>query len=878
MTEAREGRSRKRFFGKSKAQQAREPSPAPQLGQWGSKPAALGGRRSRSLGHGKSDSFINSLEKAFAGGSGKQSQKATRKVKTMVPPVPLVRVARSESDTTQPNGFPTSPRKKGGRRTPRDLVKRAAVSKSSGTRRTPNKSRSSQSRLDVAQELSMEGPLHMRFTAAGTTESMDLTLFWCSFRDLSLSRFVNEEDEFPVGVTLITPEVQVEQQASKFSLSYPSGEKYECMAESFDAATLWTIVLRKAVAASAQPSTSLTRTLSKTGLKRKNQKLSKTRITPRAQLYAKIPIFESCCTDFAFVLLQYEFSPTFVARKRDDDFYHVEAGKVRDLVAWFLVHSTQDMKSNKDFSAFLLCYDKFCSPAEFVQIVQSVWKSKLRNFPYGIEARLINFLRQYLLSPAMHQSVKEDLEAKEELYQFCTEQLTGIYRQHCLGMLDLIKLVRSSTEVKEEPRKEHKVDDLAEARLWKMSSNDLVQLLTEQEEQLFSKLEVSEFINQRWQKQPELAPNLVALAANFNKVSCWTAHSILSQPTNKDRARMFAKFVRVAKQLLEIGNYQTGAAVLSGVRSRPVERLSELKEEMNMRHVERMEKLAAKVSPEKNYAEYRTLPTTPPCIPFLAVYLRDLTFIDEGNSWFTNSNKTVCNFVKADLMAACLRGIALDKTAQFCFQHNEQDLADLRAVVQQAPSEEELYQLSVSIEPFRSQVTASQELASKQETIAGLEQRVAELEKEREARLARAASFVADYRAASGTFAEAEVTPRSLLEQLPKEQLIDLLQDVLDPNWKPQTDLSDSTSSLGCGEDSDDEETVALATVLATTPRSRDVRKGLAPTKRGCSMPAVTEVSWDAVEERPAPRRKIRVTPRSRNTFEADPISETLKR
>ena len=68
------------------------------------------------------------------------------------------------------------------------------------------------------------------------------------------------------------------------------------------------------------------------------------------------------------------------------------------------------------------------------------------------------------------------------------------------------------------------------------TSSALVQLLTELDERIVSRLHITEFLDQRWQKSPEQAPSLVAMAANFNKTSCWVAHCVLSQPTSKERA------------------------------------------------------------------------------------------------------------------------------------------------------------------------------------------------------------------------------------------------------------------------------------------------------------------------------------------------------
>ncbi len=50
--------------------------------------------------------------------------------------------------------------------------------------------------------------------------------------------------------------------------------------------------------------------------------------------------------------------------------------------------------------------------------------------------------------------------------------------------------------------------------------------------EMYNKVQASEFIDLSWQKEKRetLAPNLVALAARFNRLSFWVAASIVYQP------------------------------------------------------------------------------------------------------------------------------------------------------------------------------------------------------------------------------------------------------------------------------------------------------------------------------------------------------------
>lgn len=190
----------KRFF-KSKGSNVsqRQQSPAPPLGTWGRSSSGGGNRRSRSLGHSKSEKLLSSLMGGMAlGGSGsgggggggggarQASVRGLRRTNKELPP-PLTKLSRCESDLL-PDAKELSPRKKNGKRTPRELAKRSGV-KSAQRRKHSGGGRQEQLEL----ELQKEGPLRLRYVTTTGEGAMQFSLFWCSYRHPCLFRFVNEE-------------------------------------------------------------------------------------------------------------------------------------------------------------------------------------------------------------------------------------------------------------------------------------------------------------------------------------------------------------------------------------------------------------------------------------------------------------------------------------------------------------------------------------------------------------------------------------------------------------------------------------------------------------------------------------------------------------
>jgi son of sevenless-like protein len=114
--------------------------------------------------------------------------------------------------------------------------------------------------------------------------------------------------------------------------------------------------------------------------------------------------------------------------------------------------------------------------------------------------------------------------------------------------------------------------------------------------------------------------------------------------------------VNFYKLCKELQNFECVVAILIALQSASVGRLKQtwkavlMDAKVNMVYNE----LSVLMSPDGNYAQYRTLiqHTSPPAIPYMGLYLRDLLFIDEGNKNFCDPARTMINFAKRKLVAS----------------------------------------------------------------------------------------------------------------------------------------------------------------------------------------------------------------------------------
>ncbi|KAI9333371.1 hypothetical protein DFJ73DRAFT_799339 [Zopfochytrium polystomum] len=124
-----------------------------------------------------------------------------------------------------------------------------------------------------------------------------------------------------------------------------------------------------------------------------------------------------------------------------------------------------------------------------------------------------------------------------------------------------------------------------------------------------------------------------------NSLTMWIASCIITCETPKARALAVKFFVQCAVKCRDMRNYNAVTGIVASLSMAPISRLRKtwqmLKTKWPAVH-DSFERLSALVSPKGQYANYRReiKDLKPPVVPFLGVYLTDLTFIELGNPDF----------------------------------------------------------------------------------------------------------------------------------------------------------------------------------------------------------------------------------------------------
>ena len=184
----------------------------------------------------------------------------------------------------------------------------------------------------------------------------------------------------------------------------------------------------------------------------------------------------------------------------------------------------------------------------------------------------------------------------------------------------------------------------------------------------------------------------------------WVVYEIVSEQDLSARARILSRFLNVASSCLALNDFNALFSVMSGINSATIHRLKKTWEAIPRKHVELYEKLDKYMSTDADFRAMRVAVRncTPPCVPFIGIYLTDLTFIqEEAPDFVMKEDAKLINFAKCRKFASVIRDIQTYQNTGY----NLEQYDELRTLLLNLPDydDKEMYSMSLLREPRQKQ-------------------------------------------------------------------------------------------------------------------------------------------------------------------------------
>jgi RasGEF domain/RasGEF N-terminal motif len=165
---------------------------------------------------------------------------------------------------------------------------------------------------------------------------------------------------------------------------------------------------------------------------------------------------------------------------------------------------------------------------------------------------------------------------------------------------------------------------------------ELARQFTIRESKIYCAVLPEELVGQEFQsrKGHTTAINVRALSTLSSVMTAWVADSIMDENSDvKRRAAIIKHWIKVCSKCVSLNNYSSMYNIFCALESTSIQRLNKTWPLLPSKHKETMDHLRHLTDVARNHAVYRAelRNRVPPCLPFMGLYLTDLTFVDEGN-------------------------------------------------------------------------------------------------------------------------------------------------------------------------------------------------------------------------------------------------------
>ncbi|KAA8913089.1 ras guanine nucleotide exchange factor domain-containing protein [Sphaerosporella brunnea] len=401
----------------------------------------------------------------------------------------------------------------------------------------------------------------------------------------------------------------------------------------------------------------------------------------------------------------------------------VKGGTLAALVERLTRHDMLDSGFN---TTFLLTYPSFATSSElFTQLAKrftmqppagiqgadyDFWVEKKQRL---VRMRVLSILKLWLESNWMEATDKESKEVLRSMHNFAKDVMLPVLP----GTSVVLSLIETRLRGQEPENKRliltmpsQPPPPILPRNMRRLKFLDIDQLefarqLTIIEARSYAKLRVVECLSKGWSKPPapgakDPAENIRAIIMQSNQLTNWVAEMILAQTDARKRVVVIKHFIGVAEKCRQLNNFSTLTAILAALQTASIHRLRRTWEHVPAKSQITLEGLNRLMGATMNFAEYREMLhiVNPPCVPFLGVYLKDLTFVADGNDDSIKGTELI-NFGKRVKAANIISEIQQYQAVPYGLTPVPELQDYIISSMQAARDVNEMYAVSLSLEP-----------------------------------------------------------------------------------------------------------------------------------------------------------------------------------
>jgi len=216
-------------------------------------------------------------------------------------------------------------------------------------------------------------------------------------------------------------------------------------------------------------------------------------------------------------------------------------------------------------------------------------------------------------------------------------------------------------------------------------SQDIAEQLTITSWKLFSSITCSDMMTFAKGGSKKNTARLVQCISGFNVFSNWICSEITNVHELKPRAKLIDKLLDICKYLLQIGNFNDLYCIAAALNNHSIARLKLTWQAVSSKSKEYFTVLNNLFTTHHNYSSTRERvhqfeKDLLPCIPYLSLYLIDLTFLYEGNKNYIDTASLQFNMFKLKKIAEVMFNVRRFQERKFNLVENPKILTFIEAI------------------------------------------------------------------------------------------------------------------------------------------------------------------------------------------------------